>query len=549
MVATVVLNVVLLGVSTWGISQIVNVLASGSSDAQFVSLLAWTFGSLLASSACSSSIGPQWIPILEKVLTSQVDDCMNALEAAESAQRGSGQMVDLGEVVAFSNRQYLSSIVDWLQQRSRGIAGLVLVAVVAPAGAVVCAVAFALYGAFFTNVLANILDSLGSAGSTERRKARYVRGLLLTHQTAGEWRLTGSMSWLKGLFEDFSRMAIVGAAGTRERGMARVGLSSLAAFAAVAMVVASLVTRTWGGELDAGQLTLGLLGLMYAMELGPIGDTGVLVRQAADLNARVQHTVIGAAEEKKARTSAGQSVGDSGQLGLDGADTLLELSDVVCRYPESEGFELRIDSLRVSRGEVVAVVGHNGSGKSTLISLIAGTLEPLAGNVAVATSRVGVVPQVPVRYPTSVAANIDLGAADIDVVAEAAKVNVASKLSADDSEDDVGETGRLSGGQWQRVAVARALGRQSDLLVLDEPSAALDIEGEADLFTTIVKHQAGRGVLVATHHLPNARIATRIIVLEAGRIVEEGTHAELMAMNGRYAEFYRTQAASVGVDL
>lgn len=548
LLGTIVLNVGLLGVSTVGIAQTINILNSHSTDPQIAYTLAWAFGSLLMSSAFASSIGPQWLPILERVITSQIDDCLEELEAAEGDGSRCSELVDISDIIGFSNRQYLNAIVDWLRQRCRGLAGLALLAIVSPLSAIVCAAAFMIYGAFFTNVLANILESLGGTSSDERRKARYVRRLLLAHETAGEWRIIGALPWLRAIFEDCSRIAISAAAANRERGVGKVFLSSMLAFAVVAGVVASLVLKTWDGGLSAGELSLGFLGLMYAMDLGPIGDTGVLVRQAADLNGLVGRIHNVPAERQQAILLAGRPTSPAASHRSEESDLLLELRDVVCRYQSPEGFQLSIENFHVSRGEMVAVVGHNGSGKSTLISLIAGVLEPLSGDLSVYSSRISIVPQVPVKYPASISANIDLGVPDVDVVEQAEKVNVSSKVHSHRASEDLNGADELSGGQWQRVAIARALGRQSELLVLDEPSAALDVAAEADLFGTIVEQRDGRGILVATHHLANARLADRIVVLEAGRIVEEGTHSDLMAMDKRYAEFYRIQAASVGVE-
>lgn len=106
----------------------------------------------------------------------------------------------------------------------------------------------------------------------------------------------------------------------------------------------------------------------------------------------------------------------------------------------------------------------------------------------------------------------------------------------------------MSGGQWQRVCVARSFARERDLLLLDEPSAALDMEGEAAIFAALREIQRQCAVVVSTHHLANARLLDHIVVLEGGRVVQSGSHDELLRSGGRYAEMFRAQAAGLGVE-
>jgi len=160
-----------------------------------------------------------------------------------------------------------------------------------------------------------------------------------------------------------------------------------------------------------------------------------------------------------------------------------------------------------------------------------------------------------VRYPATLAENVTLGAVEIDedrLGESLAEVELAD-LSPGEILGEVSYGGReISGGQWQRVGLARAFSRRSGdtLLVLDEPSAALDPGAEASLFHRAVRGStAGTTVVVSTHHLPNARLASRIVVLEAGRIVEDGSHDELLAKRGLYAHLFRTQAMSYGIEV
>lgn len=243
----------------------------------------------------------------------------------------------------------------------------------------------------------------------------------------------------------------------------------------------------------------------------------------------------------------------------------LTLSRASFHYPSAEHPVLKDIDLTIDQGEVVAIVGHNGSGKTTLAKLISGLYAPTLGEISwvgldatEVTSRgampsAGIVFQDFGRYWFSAADNIGLG--DVGRIDDRAEIQAAAEQAgaADfldrldhgldtplTSEVDGGTD--LSGGQWQRVAIARVLMRQASLLVLDEPTAALDAEAEAALFATLQEIREGRTVVMISHRFSTVRSADRIIVLDDGCLVEDGSHDQLMAQDGRYARMYRLQA-------
>jgi ATP-binding cassette subfamily B protein len=247
----------------------------------------------------------------------------------------------------------------------------------------------------------------------------------------------------------------------------------------------------------------------------------------------------------------------------------IELRDVSYTYPDQSSPAVSEISLKLRRGEVIALVGENGSGKSTLGKLITGLYRPTEGQVLwdgtdLATahrhtvhSQVSVITQEPLRWPITAADNIRIGRLDRDSRDGTLWTVDARTSGADEVIDElprkeetilsrIYEEGKdLSGGEWQRLSVARGAYREAPVLVADEPTAALDARAEAKVFSALQTASRGeRTTVLVTHRLANVRHADRIIVLEGGRVTEDGTHDELMALGGLYAELYSLQASA-----
>ena len=224
---------------------------------------------------------------------------------------------------------------------------------------------------------------------------------------------------------------------------------------------------------------------------------------------------------------------------------------------------LRDVDLDVEPGEVVAIVGPSGAGKTSLVSLVPRFADPLAGQVLLdgvdlrqvtlrsLRDQISLVLQEPFLFPVSVAENIAYGRpgsslAEIEAAARAAGAHEFISAMPDGYDSVLGERGgTLSGGQRQRISIARALLRDSPILILDEPTAALDAATEAALLDALERLMAGRTTLIIAHRLSTVRRADRIVVLDEGRVVETGTHAQLLAAGGLYATLHHLQTADL----
>ncbi|MEO8564157.1 MAG: ABC transporter ATP-binding protein, partial [bacterium] len=256
--------------------------------------------------------------------------------------------------------------------------------------------------------------------------------------------------------------------------------------------------------------------------------------------------------------------------------------DVGFQYPGSERWAIRHVNLNIVPGERIALVGENGAGKTTITKLLARLYEPTEGRVLLdgvdlrdydltsLREAIGVIFQDFVRYDMRFDENVGVGEID-EVSGYLAEVRDEPKGSrtappaplVDASERSLASTllprfadgyrqmlGRrfedgvdLSGGEWQKVALARAYMREAQLLILDEPTAALDARAEYEVFVRFNQLMAGRMAVVISHRFSTVRMADRIVVLGDGRVLEEGTHETLLAEAGLYAELFEMQAA------
>ena len=244
-----------------------------------------------------------------------------------------------------------------------------------------------------------------------------------------------------------------------------------------------------------------------------------------------------------------------------------EFRNVSFTYPGTDRRILSNFNFTLSPGERIALIGENGQGKTTVVKLITRLYDPTEGEIlldgvdlreydlASLHAEIGVIFQDFMRYEMTARENIEVGRIETshtqDEIEFAAHRSLASDVVARLHSGYDQMLGRrfeggvdLSGGEWQKLALARAYLRDAQLLILDEPTAALDAKSELEVFERFAELTQGKMALLISHRFSTVRMADRIVVLEGGRIVEQGTHTQLIALTGRYAEMFEMQAAS-----
>ena len=355
-------------------------------------------------------------------------------------------------------------------------------------------------------------------------------------------------------------------------------VSRLAAYARAAEVraarqqtVTKLIGSSLGGIATAGvYAVLGVLLATGILALSVAGTAVLALRSAASSLQQLMYSVNQCYEDGLYFSDYIAFCADAlaripvpGAAGVPPEFSRIVASGVTFTYPGGEEPSLREVSVEIGRGEVVALVGENGSGKTTLAKVLAGLYRPQAGtvcwdDVSIADvdgeplrERIAVIAQDHGHWPLNVRDNIIMGRPLDDALLTAA--TAASGADTVIAELTRGfdtllarqfkDGAELSGGQWQRIAAARGFYRTAPLLIMDEPTAALDARAEYAMFSSLRTLARDRTVLIITHRLASVRHADRIYVLARGKVTETGNHAELMERAGQYAELYTLQAS------
>jgi len=405
-----------------------------------------------------------------------------------------------------------------------------------------------------------IVLPLVTYGRQVRSLSRLAQDTLASSAAFAQERLVAVSTVQANVQEQSARRAFTDATATAfgaaaRRTFARAVLTALI----IGVAAGAVVTLLWygasaviSGSMSAGTLSQFLIyAILAASSLGQLSEVWGEVQLAAGAAERIAELLDEKPEIQAPATPQPLPVPPQGRLALD---------KVTFAYPTRPDSPALTDvSFAVRTGETVAIVGPSGAGKTTIFALVQRFFDPQHGTVLVdgvdvkkavpqeVRSRIAVVPQETVIFSGSIIDNIRFGkpeasAEDVLEAARAARVDEFAERLPKGYDTEVGERGvTLSGGQRQRIAIARAILRDAPILLLDEATSALDAESEAFIQQAIEKLTANRTTLVIAHRLATVRNADRILVLDGGELIAEGTHAELINTSPLYARLAKLQ--------
>ena len=400
--------------------------------------------------------------------------------------------------------------------------------------------------------------SLNFAWTPERRQLEYVRQMGASVETAKEVKIFNLHRFLIARYRELAqRLFAANRALARRRAFWGVVLAGLGT-AGYYVAYAYIAWRTIRGDFSIGDLTFlaGSFRRLRQLLEGLLVGFSQVAGQALYLDDLFSFFAIKPEIVSPARPHAVPQPIRQGFV----------FENVGFRYPDAARWAVRGLNFELRAGEVVALVGENGAGKTTLVKLLARLYDPDEGRILLdgvdlreydldaLRANIGVIFQDFVRYHLTAGENIGVGR--VEAMDDAARIREAAHRSLADEVIEALPNGydqfvgrrfkngvELSGGQWQKIAIARAYMRDAQVMILDEPTAALDARAEFEVFQRFKELSDGRTAVLISHRFSSVRMADRILVLADGRIEAGGTHDELLAQGGRYAELFELQAA------
>jgi ATP-binding cassette, subfamily B, bacterial len=392
-----------------------------------------------------------------------------------------------------------------------------------------------------------------------RRKMDYLRQVGGSKEAAKELKLFNLSDYLTRRFEKISHQIYVENVTLSRRRLVWGGLLSILAQVGYYSAYVLSIFRTIEGRYNIGDFALITTAIMQAM--GNIQQAFSTLSGVADQALFLTDLI--AFFEMKPRV-------ESKPEGLPAPSPInrgFEFRNVSFAYPGTERYVLKNFNFTLSPGERIALIGENGQGKTTVVKLITRLYDPTEGEILLdgidlreydldsLHAEIGVIFQDFMRYEMTARENIAVGRIEVPhnelEIEYAAQKSLASEVirklhgGFDQMLGRRFESGvDLSGGEWQKLALARAYLRDAQLLILDEPTASLDARSELEVFERFAELTQGKMALLISHRFSTVRMADRIVVLEGGQLVEEGSHSQLMALGGRYAAMFEMQAAS-----
>ncbi|HYR10875.1 MAG TPA: ABC transporter ATP-binding protein [Longimicrobium sp.] len=524
--------------------------------------LAALVGGLVASSLVSHAMSQQ-AGVLDAALALEVHHTVArvTLETPGVAQLEDPAFADeLGSVQDAERRGVLQQPVTHLSgvlaTRLRGLGAFCVLLTFQWWAPLALAAAWQLTNLVYYRATERGLSARDGVSAGPLRRSEYLRSLAVDPAAAKEVRVFGLAGWTVARYGDawLEALTVLWRNRRADRGLNAAAVCALAV--SHGLVLTALAAAATRGDVSLAALFVFVQAVLATGDLGLVGDSQSSAVEALALSGRVAamgRRLLPARADEAPRVSPAER----GAVGV-------RLDGVRFTYrgralPTLDGL-----TLHVPAGQSLAIVGENGAGKSTLIKLLCGLYEPDAGTVALdggmtpvqARGRIAVIFQDFVRYRLPLRENVAFGhlplAGDDAALAAALRDAGAGELLTrlpngwDTVLSREFEGGAdLSGGQWQRVALARALAAVrggAGLLILDEPTAALDVRAETELFDRFLELTRGVTTILVSHRLSSVRRADRIVVVGEGRVVEDGSHDDLMRAGGRYARMYSLQA-------
>jgi ATP-binding cassette, subfamily B, bacterial len=395
--------------------------------------------------------------------------------------------------------------------------------------------------------------------TTMRHQMDYLRQVGGSKEAAKEQKLFNLSNYLTQRFSDLSRCIYEQDVALNRRRLLWTGLLSVIGQLGYYSAYVLSIYRTIKGEYTVGGLTLITTAIMQAMSniQQAFSTASGVADQALFL------TDLIAFFEMKPHVESRPNALPAPRPVVRG----FEFRNVSFAYPGTSRRILSNFSFTLSPGERVALIGENGQGKTTVVKLITRLYDPTEGEIlldgvdlrdydlASLHSEIGVIFQDFMRYEMTARENIEVGRVEVphppEEIEYAAEKSLASGVIAKLHGGYDQMLGRrfeggvdLSGGEWQKLALARAYLRDAQLLILDEPTASLDARSEFEVFERFAELTLDKMALLISHRFSTVRMADRIVVLEGGKLVEEGSHAQLISLGGRYASMFEMQAAN-----
>lgn len=397
----------------------------------------------------------------------------------------------------------------------------------------------AIFDILFTFMAVNKMNKMFENTSRNEREMENVIDILKNKDALYEIKVFKMKNLFLNRFEKYSSEVFEERLGTTLKSQNYLLLSSVVNIVWMGLVILFIVSKLLAKAIGAGDLTAIVTSASSTLDMA---EDFVYEASTVSNNGYIANTLFYILSYDERKVEKVSKYGDE-----------IEFSHVSFKYPGTQKTVLHDLSFKINKDKVTAIVGENGAGKSTIIKLVAGLYEPTEGFVKISnmnpysmpnediSNELSIVFQDFKNYEISLRDNILFGKAGD--ISEDLRLLELDKYSEDTNIGKLEEDGvYLSGGESQKLALARAIQKKSDFLIFDEPTASMDPMVEAKMYDNILKVLKNRGAIIITHRLVLSKLADDIIVLNEGRIIERGTHDELMKKGGIYKQMYDEQS-------